>query len=120
MSDRRTFLQQLAAIPFAAPLAAASAKAPQVRGCGEDMPDLVLAYLQKKTNALAAEWDRQITKRTHPLVLVAGGAACSPPNYRTNPIPPLPFCAGGSPDAHSSDSNLEPSTGLNVVILEFR
>ena len=59
MSDRRTFLQQVAAIPLAASISPASAKAAQVRGYGEEMPDMVLSYLQKKTNALSAEWDRK-------------------------------------------------------------
>jgi len=59
MSERRTFLQQMAAIPFVPSLCAAAAKAPQMRGYGEEMPDMLLAYLEKKTNALAAEWDRK-------------------------------------------------------------
>src|SRR6476660_6210975 len=59
MSDRRTFLQQLAALPLAPSLSAAPAKAPHARGYGEEMPDMLLAYLQNKTNALAAEWDRK-------------------------------------------------------------
>ena len=58
MSDRRTFLQLAAAVPFATSISAAAA-APQVRGYGEDMPDMLLAYLQNKTNALAAEWERK-------------------------------------------------------------
>jgi hypothetical protein len=56
MSNRKTFLQRLA--PFAPSLSAAAAKAPQVRGYSEEMPDMLLAYLERKTNALAAEWDR--------------------------------------------------------------
>src|SRR5947207_928291 len=59
MSDRRTFLQQVAAIPLAASISPASAKPAQVRGYGEEMPDMLISYLQKKTNALAAEWDRK-------------------------------------------------------------
>jgi len=59
MPNRRTFFQQMAAIPFATSISAAPAKAPQMRGYGEEMPDMVLAYLQRKTNSLAAEWDRK-------------------------------------------------------------
>ncbi len=59
MTRRRTFLQQLAAIPFAPALSAAAAKAPQVRSYGDEMPDMLLAYLERKTNALCTEWDRK-------------------------------------------------------------
>jgi cephalosporin-C deacetylase-like acetyl esterase len=55
--NRRTLLQQVAAIPFAKSLLAAPAKLPQVRSYGDETPDMVLAYLEKKTNGLAAEWD---------------------------------------------------------------
>src|SRR5947207_10406884 len=53
MSNRRTFLQGVAAIPFARSISAAVPKAPQVHGYGETMPDMLLAFLQSKTNALA-------------------------------------------------------------------
>jgi cephalosporin-C deacetylase-like acetyl esterase len=75
MSDRRTFLQQVAAMPFATSMpfaisiSAAAAEAPRVRGYGEDMPDMLLAYLQNKTNALAAEWDRKRAQIRTPAAL---------------------------------------------------
>jgi len=50
----------MAAVPLAGAMPpAGAAKAPQVRSYGEEMPDMVLAYLQRKTNALAAEWDHK-------------------------------------------------------------
>src|SRR6266850_1189715 len=69
MSDRRTFLQHIAAISFATPISAAAATTPQVRGYGEDMPDMLLAHLQSKTNALAAEWDRKRAQIRTPAAL---------------------------------------------------
>jgi cephalosporin-C deacetylase-like acetyl esterase len=69
MSDRRTFLQQMAAIPFATSFSAAAAKLPQIRGYGEEMPDMLVAYLQNKTNALAAEWDRKRAQIRTPAAL---------------------------------------------------
>jgi cephalosporin-C deacetylase-like acetyl esterase len=38
---------------------ARAATATQIRSYGDEMPDMVLAYLQNRTNALAASWDRK-------------------------------------------------------------
>ena len=61
MSNRRTFLKQAAAIsavPAALPALSPAANAPS--GSYEaEMPDMLLQYLSKKTNALSAEWDRK-------------------------------------------------------------
>ena len=69
MSNRRTFLQQAAAIPFAASMSPALAKESTNRGYGEEMPDMLLAYLENKANALAAEWDRKRARILTPAAL---------------------------------------------------
>jgi cephalosporin-C deacetylase-like acetyl esterase len=52
MNDRRTFLQQVALLPFLRQLNAASSY-------GAEMPDMAVSYLSAKMNALAAEWDQK-------------------------------------------------------------
>ena len=56
MSTRRTFLKQAAALPFVPSVAFG------VGPYSENMPDMLLTYLARKTNALAAEWNE---KRYH-------------------------------------------------------
>jgi cephalosporin-C deacetylase-like acetyl esterase len=67
MSNRRAFFKQLAAIPVAASTSASGAELAQVHDYGKEMPDMLLSYLQNKTNTIVAEWDRkraQIRTRT--------------------------------------------------------
>src|SRR5215472_13814261 len=59
MNNRRTFLKQAAVLPLAPGLAPAGPQASSVRPYGEQMPDMLLSYLARKTNALATEWDRK-------------------------------------------------------------
>jgi cephalosporin-C deacetylase-like acetyl esterase len=60
MNNRRTFLKQAAALPaLSAAAAQQSDKAAPLRPYSREMPDMLLSYLAKKTNALAAEWDRK-------------------------------------------------------------
>jgi cephalosporin-C deacetylase-like acetyl esterase len=49
MTSRRTFLKQAAALPFVPGVAFAESYS-------ESTPDMLLTYLARKTNALAAEW----------------------------------------------------------------
>jgi cephalosporin-C deacetylase-like acetyl esterase len=58
----------MAAIPFAASTSAAP-KAASVRGYGDAMPDMLLSYLQNKTNALAVEWERKRAQIRTPAAL---------------------------------------------------
>jgi cephalosporin-C deacetylase-like acetyl esterase len=53
MSTRRTFLKQAAALPFVPSVAFG------VGPYSENMPDMLLTYLARKTNALAAEWNEK-------------------------------------------------------------
>jgi len=53
MSSRRTFLKQAAALPLAG--GAAFSAAPY----SASMPDMLLSYVAKRTNALAAQWDEK-------------------------------------------------------------
>src|SRR5690242_10055766 len=60
MSNRRTFLKQAAALPaLSAAAARQSDKASPARPYSHELPDMQLSYLAKKTNALAADWDRK-------------------------------------------------------------
>jgi hypothetical protein len=59
----------MAAVPFAGSMSAAAPKQASVQGYGDSMPDMLLAYLQNKTNALAAEWDRKRAQIRTPAAL---------------------------------------------------
>jgi len=60
MSNRRTFLKQVAALPaLSAAAAQQSGKAAPSRPYSHELPDMLLSYLAKKTNALAADWNRK-------------------------------------------------------------
>src|SRR6516162_5272306 len=52
MTSRRTFLKQAAALPFVPGVAFAESYR-------ESTTDMLLTYLSRKTNALAAEWDEK-------------------------------------------------------------
>jgi cephalosporin-C deacetylase-like acetyl esterase len=62
--NRREFLAQAGSVVFGRRLLRAAVAAPQrspavsARSYSEDFPDMLLSHLAKKTNALAAEWDK--------------------------------------------------------------
>ena len=59
---RRRFLQWAGALPLVStlrlPLAAGQANASHVHSYSEDYPDMLVAYIESRTNALAANWDK--------------------------------------------------------------
>jgi cephalosporin-C deacetylase-like acetyl esterase len=62
VSDRRTFLKQAAAVVSAPSLSPAISLAAANKPTGsynDEMPDMLLHYLAKKSNELSAEWDRK-------------------------------------------------------------
>lgn len=59
---RRQFLQWAGALPLASalrlPLAAGQANESRVHSYSDDYPDMLVAYIESKSNALAAKWDK--------------------------------------------------------------
>jgi cephalosporin-C deacetylase-like acetyl esterase len=63
MTSRRTFLKQAAALPFAPAFAAGAGS------YSESMPDMLLTYLARKTNALAGQWNEKRAQIRTPAAL---------------------------------------------------
>lgn len=76
-TNRRQFLLQAAALPLTAGLRPApsadgadfGAQAGAVRSYGEELPDMLLSYIARKTNALAEHWDEVRSKIRTPAEL---------------------------------------------------
>jgi cephalosporin-C deacetylase-like acetyl esterase len=72
VSDRRTFLKQAAAVAAAPSLSPAVSLAAATKSAGsysDEMPDMLLRYLAKKSNELSAEWDRKRAQIRTPAAL---------------------------------------------------
>jgi len=57
--NRREFVARAAGLAFAGSFFPAEAFAATLPSYHEELPDMLLLYLTRKTNALAAEWDRE-------------------------------------------------------------
>ncbi|HYM12674.1 MAG TPA: alpha/beta hydrolase family protein [Bryobacterales bacterium] len=69
--NRRQFLMGAAALPAAPRLLAAPPPAAPARSYSEELPDMLLAYMAKKINALAARWDRARSEIRTPVEMEA-------------------------------------------------